>query len=284
MCASRIDCRRHFAAGDWRKAGGRPDPLPRSTNRSSPTPIVPWFRRGGRRLSFVKADGVWKVTEPLSSDAESAELDDMINALARLRADELIAERAQDLKRFGLDASEARWRFVAGDRDVLSLVVGKPDGTTGRRYAKLADGDVVFLLDAPLSTRLTAEYRKRSLWSGIDAGQVETLIYGVGDKTLVFQKVDNNWQLSGRPDHAVNATTINDLLAAFGNLKVEHYVVDKDADLKRYGLQPPQRTIVVRPKIGNPQTLYLGYAEPGSKRHFARAYDPRGATFSHLRS
>ena len=119
-----------------------------------------------------------------------------------------------------------------------------------------------------------AEYRKRSLWSGIDAGQVETLIYGVGDKTLVFQKVDNNWQLSGRPDQTVNAATINDLLAAFANLKVERYVVDKDADLKRYGLQPPQRTIVVRPKTGNPQTLYLGHPEPGSKRLFARAYDP----------
>jgi hypothetical protein len=230
--------------------------------------------RGGRRLTFAKADGAWKVTEPLSADAESAELDDMINALGRLRADELVAERPQDLKKFGLDAPDSRWRFTAGDRDVLNLIVGKLDGTTGRRYAKLADSDVVFLLDAPLSTRLTAEYRKRSLWSGVDAGQVETLIYGVGDKTLVFQKVDNNWQLSGRPDQTVNAATINDLLAAFANLKVERYVVDKDADLKRYGFQPPQRTIVVRPKTGNPQTLYLGYAEPGSKRLFARVYDP----------
>jgi hypothetical protein len=55
---------------------------------------------------------------------------------------------------------------------------------------------------------------------------------------------------------------------------VERYVVDKDADLKAFGFFPPSRTIVVRPRSGNPQTLYLGAAEPQSKRLYARIYDP----------
>ena len=42
-------------------------------------------------------------------------------------ADELVAERPPDLKKYGLDASEARWRFLSGEREVLNLVIGKPD-------------------------------------------------------------------------------------------------------------------------------------------------------------
>jgi len=78
----------------------------------------------------------------------------------------------------------------------------------------------------------------------------------------------------GKPEQSVNMTTVTDLLSAFANLKVERYIADKDADLKRFGLQPPARTIVVRPGTGNPQTLYLGAFEPGSKRIYARIYDP----------
>jgi hypothetical protein len=232
------------------------------------------LERGPRRIAFAKADGPWKVTEPLATEAETAELDDLVNSIARLRADELVAERPADLRKYGLDAPEARWRFFSGEREVLNLLIGKADGSSGRRFAKLADGDIVFLLDASLSNHLLAEHRKRSLWSGIDAAQVETLVYGVGDKMLVLQKIANAWQVPGKPEQSVNMTTVTDLLSAFANLKVERYIADKDADLKRFGLQPPARTIVVRPGTGNPQTLYLGAFEPGSKRIYARIYDP----------
>lgn len=232
------------------------------------------LERGSRRVTFAKADGTWKMAEPIATDAETADLDDLANALGRLRADELVAERPTDLKAFGLDTPSARWRLMNGEREVLNLLVGKRDATTGRCFAKLADGDVVFLVDSLLSSRLMSEYRKRTLWPAVDPAQVETLIYGVGDKTVVFQKVDNNWQLPGKPDQPLNAPAINDLLTAFAGLKVERFVADKDADLKALGFLPPSRTIVVRPRSGNPQTLYLGATEPGAKRLYARIYDP----------
>ena len=121
---------------------------------------------------------------------------------------------------------------------------------------------------------MLAEYRKRTLWTGLDAAGVETLVYSVGDQTQVLQKVNENWQLPGRPDQQVNAAAVNDVVAALAGLKVERFVADKGADLKLYGLQPPQRTIVARTRTGVTATLYLGKAEDGSKRIFARMLDP----------
>ncbi|HEY1375160.1 MAG TPA: DUF4340 domain-containing protein, partial [Gemmataceae bacterium] len=233
-----------------------------------------FVEHGQRRVTFAKLDGAWKMTEPAAAEAESSELDDLVNAVSRLRADELVAEKPADLKAYGLDKPEARWRFLAGDREVLNVLVGKRDAATGRNYAKLANGDVVFLLSPDLSHRLLAEYRKRTLWSGLDAAGVETLVYSVGDQTLVLQKVNDAWQVPGKPDQAVNAAAVNDVVAALAGLKVERYVTDKNADLKQYGLQPPQRTIVARSRTGVTATLYLGRPEDGSKRVYARVLDP----------
>jgi hypothetical protein len=231
------------------------------------------LERGPRKAVFAKVEGTWKLIEPVEAAAEQTELDDFLNAVARLRADELVAENATDLRPYGLDRPEARWRFLAGDREVLQLLVGRREEATGRCYAKLTNGNLVFFLDPGLSNRLLSEYRKRTLWSGFDAAQAETLVYNVGGATLVLQKSDATWQVAGKPDQAVNAAAVNDVLTTLANLKVERYVVDKGADLKLYGLLPPVRTVVARTRGGTTATLYLGSAEGGSKRAYGRVLD-----------
>jgi hypothetical protein len=232
-----------------------------------------FIERGTRKVIFAKIDGAWKMTEPAAAEAEATELDELIAAVSRLRADELVADKPGDLKPFGLDAPEARVRFLAGDREVLNLLVGKRDMATGRHFAKLAAGDVVFFLSPDLSNRLLAEYRKRSLWTGLEAAGIETLVYSVGEQTTVLQKLNESWQVPGKPDQVVNVGTVNDLVSALAGLKVERYVADKGADLKLYGLQPAQRTIVARSRTGVTATLYLGKPEDGSKRVFGRILD-----------
>jgi hypothetical protein len=232
-----------------------------------------FLERGFRKAIFAKVDGTWKMTEPLAADAEATELDDLVGSMARLRADELVAEKPGDLKPYGLDAPEVRWRFLSGDREVLQLLVGKRDDASGRRYAKLASGDIVFLLAPDLSAKATAEYRKRTVWTNFDSAQAESLIYAVGGNTLVLNKADMNWQIQGQPGQAVNAAVVNEMLATLAAAKVERFVVDKGADFQLYGLQPPERTIIARTRMGTPQTLYLGRFEGDSKRVYARVLD-----------
>src|SRR5262249_44306643 len=43
--------------------------------------------------TFPNPDGTWKMTEPLAAEAEHADLEDFVNALFKLRADELVAEK-----------------------------------------------------------------------------------------------------------------------------------------------------------------------------------------------
>ncbi len=231
------------------------------------------LERGPRKATFAQVDGTWKLVEPAEADAEQNELDEFINAAARLRADELVEEKPEDLKPYGLDRPELRWRFLAGDKEVLNLLIGareKVGGKDGPRcYAKLASGNVVFLLGPELTRRALAEYRTRALWPPLDAVQVDHIEFKSGDKGFALEKVDNAWKVAGKPDVQINTTAVNETLAALAGLKAERTVVDKDADLKLFGLEPPQLVVEVRTRSGVKRVLEIGRSEGESKRSYA---------------
>ena len=240
------------------------------------------LERGPRNAVFSKEDGTWKLTAPLKGEAEQDQLDDFLNSLARLRADALIAEKpdAAALKKYGLDHPEARWRLQSGDKQVLDLLVGNPErgvsaprGT--RRYAKLAKGDLVFLLDARLSQKVLDEYRPRAVWTpALDAVQIESLNYRYARNPFLLEKVEsNNWQAVGKPDAKINAATVEDTLAALAGLKLSRYAVDKGANLALFGLDKPELILEVATRSGK-QVLHIGNVEGGSKGRYARIPDP----------
>src|SRR5262249_16120245 len=141
------------------------------------------MERGPRKVTFAKVDGTWRMTAPLSAEAEAAALDELLNAVARLRPDELITDKPADLKPFGLDSPELRAQFFAAEKEVAQVLIAKREDD-GRRFGKLASGELIAKLDPVLSDRLTGEYRKRTLWANLDAAQVETLVISEGSNVL----------------------------------------------------------------------------------------------------
>src|SRR5262249_8652593 len=182
---------------------------------------------------------------------------------------------ADDLKPFGLDKPAATWRFFAGDKEVLALLVGthppaKGGGKDKRFFAKLANNDLVFRLDEPTTAKVEAEYRSKSLWpTSLDSAQVESLRYSGSGPSFALEKVGDGWRVAGKPSVKVNTAALNETLAALAGLKPERYVVDNGADFKLYGLEPPELVIEAEAPSGR-RTLQIGRAEGDSKRHYAR--------------
>lgn len=228
------------------------------------------LERGPRKAVFARVDGTWKLLEPVAAEAEPNDLEDFLSAIARLRADELVAEKPGDLKPYGLDRPEARWRFQSGDKEVLNLLVGDKEKNGPRRYARLAAGDLVFLLDPRLSAQALAEYRNRTVWPApLDAVQVEALTYRTAGGSFTLRKVDEGWQVVGKPEVKPNAQTVNETLAALAGLKADRFVQDQDADLNLYGLEPAELVVEVETRNGK-HLLHLGRPEGESRRFYAR--------------
>jgi hypothetical protein len=233
------------------------------------------LERGPRKAVFSKVNGTWKMTSPLEAECEHIDLEDFINLVAKLRADELVADKTADLKPYGLDKPVAQWRFQSGDKEVLGLLIGSYETVPGplaqnkRCYAKLTNKDLVFLLDAGLTTRTLGEYRTRSIWAPLDAAQVESLRYTSGGSSFGLEKSGTTWHVTGQPTATVRTEVVSETLDALARLRAERYVVDKDADLKLYGLEPPVLAVDIVTPTGK-RTLHVGRAEGDAKRYYAR--------------
>jgi hypothetical protein len=228
--------------------------------------------RGGRHVVFAKIEGTWKMVQPISAEAEQNDLEDWVNALARLRADELVAEHSTDLQNVGLDRPQVEWRLSSGDKEVLHLAVGSPTAD-GRAAARVAGNDMVFRLDPALSAKATGEYRSRSLWLPLDSAQVESIRFGYLNRPFVLRKVDGKWISADQPKTPIRAEAVSSLMDVLARLRAERFIVDSAADLKLYGLAPPELTLDVATP-SDKRTLYLGRAEGGSKRRYGCLAEP----------
>lgn len=230
------------------------------------------LERGPRKATFARVDGNWKLTEPVVSEADQQQLDDAVDGLARLRADELVIEKPtpEDLARFGLDKPETRWQIKNAGKVVLEINLGKRDESGTRCHAQIAGKDLVFLLDVKQTNWLQGEFRTRTVWTTpLDAVQIDAIKVVSATNNFELAKRNNVWASISKPEDKVNEALLNDMLAAIAGLKLERYVVDKGASLNLFGLDPVETTIEVGTPMGR-RTLLVGRQEGGSKKYYAR--------------
>jgi len=239
------------------------------------------IERPDRLATFAKGATGWKMTAPVEAAAEDEDLRELHDMLAQLRAEQLVEDSPKDLAKYGLD-KPIRWRVADGKNEVLHLLVGnrekigpdlKTDGS--RVYAMLNKGNTVALLDPLLSTKLLSEYRKRDLWELASPDAVKEVAINAVDPTNSFKFVRGPKGFSdpAKPNDALNPQLINDLLFVMSGLRAQRFVVDKDADLAKFGLDKPWSVTIVLDD-GMKHAVLLGNAAEGNKR-YAKLDDPK---------
>jgi Domain of unknown function (DUF4340) len=223
------------------------------------------MEKGDRKITFVKGANGWKATEPVGTDAEDEDLRELHDQLAKLRAEDLVEDKPKDLAKYGLD-KPAHWLVFNGDREVMHLLVGThekvgPDKMSEgiRSYAKLEKGDAVYLLDWRLSHLLSSEFRKRAVWDRVPPMQITEISIKApeGKDSFTFVKGPLGWTDPAKPDDKLDQELVNDLVLGLAGLHVDHYVVDKDANLAKFGLDKP-RIVTVTTADGKKRVVLLG--------------------------
>jgi len=184
----------------------------------------------------------------VKAEAESNLLDDLIRGVQRLRADEIIAEKGADLKKYGLEKPFAEWRFKLGDEDQLHLLIGDAESKErdARRYAKLGNRNAVFLLSSKLTNRLLNEFRSKNAWTPFEAAKVDELTVTGPTGPFTLKLKDKEWSVAGQPKAVVKTKAVIDTIDMLANLRVEHFIADAKADLKQYDLEKPAWKLEVK--------------------------------------
>ena len=223
---------------------------------------------GSSRVELIRENETWVMRAPIrvaaSDDAVIAALDSLYLTTASDFVD--VAPSIH-----GLDTPTLRLN-INGTQRQQTLLIGKPvenQGGTSRVYAKLEAYPTIFVIDrASLSSwqqpQEALRERRITPFSPDDASAVQITSE---DQSLNLQKLESGrWQLiTSNSDTALRTLTadpriVADLLQRLSTLEALQFVSDapSSADLERFGLNQPQRTIKIRLENDESYDLLLG--------------------------
>ena len=242
-----------------------------------PTTLVGLTRKQGKEeLELAPAAAIgWDMLKPAKQKADQPFMDELAEALSRLRAERVAAygKKEQVFKQYGLDSPTATITLTVGDRsEQKTLRIGNivnPKGADGDRFAAVETPNaevIVGVLPSTLLRKLLASpvaFRDHTLARFVDADRA---VLERGDRKITFAKVGVTWKVVEPLASAAESAELEALVADFGKLRADTWVGEKKgADLKAFGLDRPRAKWTLLNGDQTVLTLSLGAKTPEGK-------------------
>lgn len=228
---------------------------------------------GGEPVTAQKDGASWRLTAPMQAPADGGEVDSLISSLENLEIDEVVVDQATDLKQFGLDPPKNAVSVVEeGAAQPLELLIGDktPDGAA--LYAKTPDKPRVFTIASWQEASFNKkpfDLRDRDLLK-VKRDAVKALEVTGKDGGYALERSDKGeWSFTRPLRTLAGRWSVEGLLGTLESLRMESVADEKATDLKKYGLDKPQRRVKLTLSDGGYKILEIGNAA-GEKKFHAR--------------
>jgi hypothetical protein len=200
---------------------------------------------GGEITALRKgANDTWTIVKPIEAPADRNAVSDIVTNLSKVEEQRVVDENAADLKTYGLAEPRVEVTFhVEGEKEPKRILIGEETPTSSGTYAKLPNGNRVFLVDSGLQTAVnkpTFDFRDKAALS-FDQTKVTSLELVSASQTIRLEKSDNEWNLVKPVQAPADFVSVNGVL---GQLQSAQMTALKERpeeikDLKPYGLDKP---------------------------------------------
>jgi hypothetical protein len=219
----------------------------------------------GDRTVLKKADGSWKIVEPIQSGADETEVSSLASSLASLEVQRVVDDNAKDLKQYGLaDPPRVDIGFAAGDdKAQRHLYLGDKTATGGDMYAMIAGQKKVFLVSAYLDSTFNKtpfDLRDKTVLK-FDRNKADSVQIVTADRTIDMAKSGEDWTISKPVEARADYGSVEGLIGRLQTAQMKALVAQEATDLKQYGLDKPE----VQATVGagsSRATLELGKKSP----------------------
>ena len=200
-------------------------------------------RQDGSKTVLTKADGKWKMTEPLEAPAESFEVDGLIRDVLDMRSDGRLdnanpATTGLDKPKFTIELTGKAGKttkVAIGDRAALGS--GMYVSLDGSKSAEVVNASVWEKLNKPVEN-----LRAKELVT-TPAADIKQMRITKGDRTLELQKVGNDWQLTRPEKMPADDSAVSDMTWAVSGLRAASFVKPDEADETSASLKNPQMSV-----------------------------------------
>jgi hypothetical protein len=241
------------------------------------------IKNGTKSQVTLEKDGeTWKVTRPVVSPANQANVKSMLDNMKTLEAKELMESGKARYAEFELEDDKAVrvTAFKGGDK-ALDAIFGKT-GSRGQMF-RAPDRDGVFIAKNYTGyqyQRDVKDWRDRDLLKFED-GNVISVAIARPQGTLSFSKNDDKWTatVKGKPLADFDAEKIKDMLRSYKSLTAEDFADGKSA--ADTGLDKPEATVTITLKDnGGTIKLSFGKTSTGTARYAQKEGSPQVYTLS----
>ena len=223
--------------------------------------------RGQEKLILQKTGpGVWTPAAPLQVKLREDRLNALLGQLTNARAVEFVAEKAEDLKKYGLAPTPALRLTLRRDGQEETLLIGGPQGE--RYYAQVAGKTPIFLVDKSLVEKLPASsdaLEDRRLWTGPE-NEVQKITWGPPERQTVAVREKEGWSIRTGDQQTVQQSAMKMNLALWRLKDLEYGRFLKDTA----GLEKATPVFTIQ-LLGAENTALFRLAEFNAEKEQAQA-------------
>jgi Domain of unknown function (DUF4340) len=236
------------------------------------TAIEGFTIHNGNGLVKIKADGdAWKMVAPWQDDADSAVIDQLLDAVQNLRPDDVITDlgkgdkKRQILKDFGLNKSKLGLK-LDGKQMPPELEFGQDTAVQGRGYVRIADEDAVYVVSNDLKniiSKTPEDFRDHRMTPFLTT-LINRAIFQVSGGAIELAKEQENWQLLRPIKARASNDAVVDILTKMNQAQITKFVAESKSNPGSYGLDSPADVLTLSGEDGNKFEIEIGSAVPSN--------------------
>jgi hypothetical protein len=192
-----------------------------------------------------KAEKQWEITSPATLEADSAEWEQLASGIGRLQRGETVAQDVQDLSPYGLQQPPVKLVAKLKDGKSVGFLIGGDNPKKIGKYAKLVDGNEVFLIAPPSErafTKTLIDMRNKNLLAQADWQKVDKIEIRRGPENFVLLKTGSDWK---RGDgKKLQSDKVSRTLNTLEGEKASD-IIDNPKTLSDYGLDKPKLEFIL---------------------------------------
>lgn len=218
-----------------------------------------------KRSVQLSKKGNWRITKPIDCEADQSTMEGLLDTLVTLQSERNVAEKAKDLKRYGL-GSPALAITVERSGKSTRLLLGDMNPTGDGYYAKISDKSDIFLISEGVWGVLDKgldELRRRELCAFEPESVVAlSVAWKDGHNVSVERKnLHEPWESTNHPAIKISGEKVGNVLDQLRWLRAKKFIENKADNFAANGLAPPQATVTVQLTEGRSVELLLGEKE-----------------------
>ena len=194
----------------------------------------------GRTMTLERAGGKWRMTQPVSAEAEAFEVDSLVRSVVDLQT-----QGTTDAQATGLDKPRYTIDFTTSDGTSHTLLVGEKTAVGDNLYVAKKDQGQTQVVSADLLERLEkqpGDFRSKKLVE-MSTGDVTSIEIDKPDGKIVLSKSGEDWKVTQPQNFPAEKSEVDNILFDLTGLRANEFVSENAAaEATQFDLARPRLT------------------------------------------